>query len=412
MGADDDLGRALVARIATHFEFGTPFYREFNEHDVVGLYRLIARLYPPTDDIQRRTGVMSDWDSIAHLRDGLPRHLSGMGTATAVTLLNGLIAEFPELSQLAYDLTLAEKAMRLKTWSPPTPKEVLAIADTPTLKLVNSAADLAEILAEALARFADSLHGAQTPVRDLWDRQPGREVLFRPIDENGFTDVVARFLRAELEHKGIFANREVEVARNPGAPVGLRTDIFVNAVRRRPGSDTYDTISAVIETKGCWNGELFTALEAQLFRDYMVRLRAQVGVYLVGWFEPDKWDKDDYRRANVPKMTVDEVRRRASRPVARWRHNPPCSHRVPRALVTTENRAPAHTIKVGQFRLRQSCVRALSDCLEIARDRRPERPKRWYTPVVNGAAGLHRGSTPTESGDSRNARFYWVSCAS
>jgi len=72
MGAHDDLGRALVARIATHFDFGTPFYREFNEHDVVGLYRLVARLYPPTDDIQRRTGVISDWDSIAHLRDGLP----------------------------------------------------------------------------------------------------------------------------------------------------------------------------------------------------------------------------------------------------------------------------------------------------------------------------------------------------
>jgi hypothetical protein len=308
MGADDELARKLVARVASHFEFGTPFYRDFNELDIAALYRLVTRLYPPADESERRTGLMGTWDSIAYLRDGLPRHLSGLGTETAVMLLNRLIAEYPQLTQLAYDLTLAERAMRLTTWSPPSPKEVLAIADTPSLKLVNSAADLSDILIDALGKFAGSLHGAQTPVRDLWDRQGGKKEVYRPIDENGFTDVITRFLRSELERKGIFANREVEVGRVPGAPVGRRTDILVNAVRRQPDGETYDTVSAVIETKGCWNDQLFTALEAQLFRDYMVRLRAQAGVYLVAWFETDMWDTTDYRRRDVPKMTLDAVK--------------------------------------------------------------------------------------------------------
>lgn len=49
-------------------------------------------------------------------------------------------------------------------------------------------------------------------------------------------------------------------------------------------------ITAVIETKGCWKPQLFTALETQLYRDYMLRLQAPVGIYLVGWFDKPKWD--------------------------------------------------------------------------------------------------------------------------
>jgi hypothetical protein len=208
---------------------------------------------------------------------------------------------------LAYELSLAERAMRIATWSPLSPKEVLALADKPSLKLVTSPADLCEVLVATLEKFGAALHGAQTPVRDLWDRQQGKDI-FRPIDENALSDVIARFVRAELGSAGVFANREVEVSRAPGAPVGPRTDILVNAVRRRPDDELFDPLAVVIETKGCWNGELFTGLEAQLFRDYMIRLHAHAGIYLVGWFHSDRWDPGDSRRNRVPKMPIDEVR--------------------------------------------------------------------------------------------------------
>jgi hypothetical protein len=307
MESDDGLAKRIVTRVAMHFDFGSPFYRDLGEQDIAALFKLVTRLFPPRQDGERATGFVGALDSVGYLRDGLPRHLAGMGTATAVTVLNELIVDHPQLTHLAYELALAQRAMRLATWSPMSPKEVLALADKPTLKLVNTAGDLCDVLTEALAKFAGSLHGAQTPVRDLWDRQSSKSV-FRPIDENGFSDVVARFLQAELAHAGIFANREVEVSRVPGAPVGRRTDILINAVRRRPGGEAFDPITAVIEAKGCWNSELFTALEAQLVREYMVRLRAQAGVYLVGWFEADKWDSSDGRRKTVPKMSVDDVR--------------------------------------------------------------------------------------------------------
>jgi hypothetical protein len=307
MESDDDLAKGIVTRVAMHFDFGSPFYRDLGEHDIGALFKLVTRLFPPREDGERATGFVGALDSVGYLRDGLPRHLAGMGTATAVTVLNELIVDHPQLTHLAYELALAQRAMRLATWSPMSPKEVLALADKPTLKLVNTAGDLCDVLTEALAKFAGSLHGAQTPVRDLWDRQ-GSKSIFRPIDENGFSDVVARFLQNEFADAGIFANREVEVGRVPGAPVGKRTDILVSALRRRPDGETYDPVSAIIETKGCWNDELFTALEAQLFRDYMVRLRAHAGVYLVAWFETDKWDPADGRRKAALKLSLDGAR--------------------------------------------------------------------------------------------------------
>jgi len=108
----------------------------------------------------------------------------------------------------------------------------------------------------------------------LWDRQAGGST-FRPIEEDGFSDNVRLCLRRELVESGIVANREVEVARVPGAPIGRRTDIRIDALRRSDDGEAYDTITAVIESKGCWNDGLFGALKEQLYGDYMVTLRGR-----------------------------------------------------------------------------------------------------------------------------------------
>ncbi len=307
IASDDDLARKVLLHVARHFSFGTPFYAGLSEREIADFYLLMARLFPPDEDAERAMGLIGTLDSIGDLRDGAPRHLAGMGTKAAVEMLSELVASHPEFSRLPYELSLAERAMRIATWSPLTSKEVLALTDKPDLQLVTSPADLCQVLIAALDKYAAALHGAQTPVRDLWDRQAGKDI-FRPIDEPALSDVVARFLQSELGAAGVFANREVEVSRAPGAPVGTRTDILVNAVRLREDGERFDQITAVIETKGCWNEGLFTALEEQLFRDYMIPLRAQVGIYLVGWFNTDKWDKEDNRRNRVPKMKIEDVK--------------------------------------------------------------------------------------------------------
>ena len=139
MESDDGLAKRIVTRVAMHFDFGSPFHRDLGEQEIAALFKLVTRLFPPRQDGERATGFVGKLDLVGYLRDGLPRHLAEMGTATAVTVLNELITDHPQLTHLAYEVALAERAMRLATWSPMGPKEVLALADKPTLKLVNTA---------------------------------------------------------------------------------------------------------------------------------------------------------------------------------------------------------------------------------------------------------------------------------
>jgi hypothetical protein len=304
---DDELARAILLYAAGHFYVGTPFYAGIGEEAIADLYLLMERLFPSKNGERGPSGFVNPLEAIPYLRDGALRLLVSMGTEAAVRALRRLVTAHPDLPILPFELSRAEIAMRLKTWSPLSMREVFALTDRPGTRLVTSAADLLAILLEILDKFAAELHGAQTPVRDLWDRQ-GTSQLYRPIDENGFSDVIARYLRQHLSAAGIFANREVEVVRHPGAPVGQRTDILINTLRRTETGEPLDPIAAVIEAKGCWNAELFTALQSQLVQDYMVRLQAPVGIYLVGWFNPAKWDPEDSRQVRV-KKTIEEVRR-------------------------------------------------------------------------------------------------------
>jgi hypothetical protein len=195
--------------------------------------------------------------------------------------------------------------MRMRTWAPLSPKELFSLLAAKSRILVRSAEDLREALVALLRKYARELHGEHNPVRALWDRQAGGKVL-RPIEEDGFTDNVISFLKRELVERGIVVNREVEIARIPGAPIGRRTDIKVDAMRRS-SDGLYDTLTAVIESKGCWNKQLFTALKDQLYDDYMVRLRAPLGIYLVAWFDKSNWDPKDHRRAQAPNLTAKEI---------------------------------------------------------------------------------------------------------
>ena len=142
MESDDDFARNVLLRVGSRFSIDKPFYAGIGEHEVAALYVLIARLFPPNEEADRTTGFIRPGDSVGYLRDGIPPYLAGLGSETAVAALSELIAGHPEFSNLAYYLAVAERAMRIATWLPLSSKEVLVLADKPTLKLVTSPADL------------------------------------------------------------------------------------------------------------------------------------------------------------------------------------------------------------------------------------------------------------------------------
>jgi hypothetical protein len=307
--SDDTFARTLFLRIASHYRFDTPFYAGVGEAELADLYIFLERLFPRDSDPVHESGQVH-WvgpqESVAALRDNIPRYLVGLGTVAAVQALRRIIAALPNLVWLPFELSNAEQVMRTKTWLPLTLKEVFSLTDRPSTQMVTSPDDLREALVAALRNYEAELHGAQNPVRGLWDRQAGGNT-FRPIEEDGLSDDVKLFLERELVTNSIITNREVEISRVPGAPIGQRTDIRIDALRRSEDGTAFDVITAVIETKGCWNAELFTALETQLYRDYMVRLQAPVGIYLVGWFDKPKWDPRDARRRRTPNCTLLEA---------------------------------------------------------------------------------------------------------
>ncbi len=310
--SDDNFARNLFLRLSAHFHFGTPFYVGVGEAELAELYIALMRLFPKSADPVHRSG-QTHWlgpqESAGHLRDGLPRYLVGLGTLAAIQALRRIIAALPSLDWLPFELSEAEQVMRIKTWTPLTLHELFALTDKSGTQLVTSPNDLLHILVTSLRKYEAELHGRQNPIRALWDRQGGGDT-FRPIEEDGLSDNVKLFLERELVANGIIANREVEVARVPGAPIGRRTDILINALRRSDDGAMYDTITAVIETKGCWNRELFAALETQLYSDYMVRLQAPLGIYLVGWFDKAKWDPNDDRQRRAPNCTLQDAQTR------------------------------------------------------------------------------------------------------
>jgi hypothetical protein len=115
---------------------------------------------------------------------------------------------------------------------------------------------------------------------------------------------VKRYLDEDLRQRGVIINREVEIRR------GEQTDIHVDAVVRASDREMYDSVTVIIEVKGCWHEDLDHAMKTQLVDRYLKDNRCQQGLYLVGWFNCDQWDDGDYRKRQAPKLSIPEAQQR------------------------------------------------------------------------------------------------------
>ena len=309
---DQEFAQGFFLRYARRHSFRNTLFDELTDQQVADAYVLLERVFPRKDDPIHRAGEVhgvGPLEQVAHLRDQLPSQIAGRGTPEAVAALRWIGVQLPDLPWLPFVLRDAEQLSRIRTWIPLSPGDIRNLIANAEAQLVQSPQDLADVLIESLQRYEHELHGEQPTVRALWDRQLGRDK-FRPVEEDELSNHVKRFLQDDLVNRGVIANREVEIGRVPGAPIGKRTDIRIDAMRRGLDGASFDVITAVIETKGCWNRDLFSSLETQLYHDYMVRIGAPVGIYLVGWFDKQKWDATDHRRASTPNITRGEAQKR------------------------------------------------------------------------------------------------------
>jgi hypothetical protein len=294
----------VVALVASREGWGDKggIWQKINEDELAELFLWLAHQYPYSEDPDRNeAGQVTSRESIAHWRDSILENLKMKGTRAACEAIRRIIHEHPQLPWLKWTLMDAQTHARRNTWIPFKPSDILMLAANQDLRVVQSGDQLLDVIVDSLKRLETKLQGEIAIAQFLWE---GSKDAPRPKDEPSLCDFIKWQLEEDLRGRGIIINREVQIHR------GERTDIYVNAVVLGHRQDTYDSLTVIIEAKGCWHPELDNAMEMQLLGRYLQNNPCRHGLYLVGWFACDLWDNDDYRKRQVPKLTPKDAQRK------------------------------------------------------------------------------------------------------
>jgi len=303
--SDTEFGRELAPKL---WEFSDDGARRISpgldEVQLADLFIWLEREHPRSQDPRVEGGFwVTPRHSIADLRDGVLYRLKTFGTPESCVQLQRIAAENPHLVGMKWVIQDAEAITREKTWVPLTPREVVALAKDRSARLVRDGGELLEVVLESLQRIEKKIHGETPEVHLLWNKLP--DGAYRPKDENELSDYIKNRFDEDLCGKGIVVNREVEIHRPAQGKPGERTDIHIDAVSLKRDGLGHDRITVILETKGCWHRELKTAMRTQLVDRYLAENHSRFGLYLVGWFNCDRWDKVDDRRSHAEKAACD-----------------------------------------------------------------------------------------------------------
>jgi hypothetical protein len=307
---DAEFGRELISAVAQVRALGAGRIGErLTEDQLADLYEWLVRHYPYAKDPGNEGAHwVGPRESIAMWRDCILTHLKGRGTPQACEAIRRIARALPDLDWLKWTILEAQDLARRRTWLPPLPSDILKLASHERGRLVEGGSQLLDVLLESLKRLESKLQGETPAAIDLWDEVAKN--VHKPKDENRFSDHVKRHLDEDLRQRGVVVNREVQIRRGEGSGVGERTDIHVDAVVRDSQGGLHDSITVIIEVKGCWNPGLNHAMKTQLVDRYLKDNRCQHGLYLIGWFNCDQWDDDDRRKRQAPELDIDEAQER------------------------------------------------------------------------------------------------------
>jgi hypothetical protein len=315
--SDHEFGIRLVASLAYRSNWNA---QQLSEEQLANFYLWLAHRFPPAQLPDQRTGVLgAGADDVSTWRERLLQQLKEWGTLEACHALERIVRQTEEQdrARMQWILLEAQTLARRQTWLPYTLANLLEVISNSRARLVQSPEHLLEVVIESLRRLEASFRDETPAWRDVWDRLPlpsaktptstrhrrRRAFTYRPIGENEFSDYVKRHLQADLGSSGIIANREVVIR------LDERIDIRIDALARNTREEIDERLSLIIEVKGNWNPELMTAMQTQLVDRYLRDNHCQHGLYLVGWFNCDAWDSQDYRKRRAPRISIEEAQR-------------------------------------------------------------------------------------------------------
>lgn len=284
---DKEFGKEVFLNnktISFGFERGE-FLGKLNESDLAKFYVWLVETFPYEED-RHGGGWVGPKEEAEQLRSSALSSLIGRGTHEACDGIIYAISKLPQHKFLKTQLLEAQNRVRLTQWKSPSANGILNIVQDAEKRIVRNYEELVEVVVDSLKRFEHSLHCETPAIADLWNTDR-----VRPKNEDEYSDRVKRFLDNDLRKRGIIVNREVEIRRTPE---GSETDIHINAITQTK-TGSLDKLTVIVETKGCWHDELYSAMETQLAQKYLKDNQSKYGVYLVGNFLCDRWDEKDYR---------------------------------------------------------------------------------------------------------------------
>jgi hypothetical protein len=307
--SDRSFSRALVGRVARDAEMHHEcITKSLTEMDCVKFLQWLEVEFPEEQDPDISDAhAVSQREEISELRRSILKDLAARGTVAALDALRAAEQANRNTRYLRWAVLEAEHNTLLGTWHPVSPSDLRALARDASKRLVSDVDGLLTVLSESLRRLNEKLQGQARLVRFVWDKQ--RDGSFMPVDENVFSDFVREHLEADITKSGIVLNREVQLRPSVASGTGERTDIHVDAIASDPVTGALGRLTVVIETKGAWNPELFTAMDTQLREKYLSGTGVTRGIYLVGWFASALWS-DDNRKASVPREGLDSTAKR------------------------------------------------------------------------------------------------------
>lgn len=190
-----------------------------------------------------------------------------------------------------------------KSWNPPLPEAIIKTVHGKRRMPIINGQQLIEVVKDILEDYERMLHSDNPLIFTMWNKIDDRQV---PKTENEFSDLIKTRLAEQLLEYGIIVSREVEQSRSDyeGGRKGERIDIKVDLCTTQK-----ETISLLIEVKGCWNRTLKTAMEKQLVSRYMENQHCDYGIYLIGWFLCEGWkDPADIRLKTTPDMQINDAK--------------------------------------------------------------------------------------------------------
>lgn len=302
---DIDFGRDLMDMIVCEMHEEDQFSARLTEDQLADLYIWL--------ELHQQSHQTHEGEDASHIdrrewrnfgQGTLLTRLKVMGTPKACDAVRRIIEVLPCQHWIRWVLMEAQNNTRQKMWIPPQPKHILEMTANAENRIIQDGTQLLDVLIESLKRLETVLHDETSRVQFLWNDDFLTHEHW-PKDETSLSDYVKSHFDDDIRKRGIAVNREVQIHR------GQKTDLHIDAIVKNRSGEVHDLIKVIVEVKGCWNKELDTAMETQLVNIYLKDNVCQHGLYLIGWFKCNKWNrKKDRRKSSTPHISLSDARKK------------------------------------------------------------------------------------------------------